>query len=112
MPFTQANAVQNAVLSAETRRRSPIRMLTDMQDRLMLAVMDDETEPREKAQCALAWDKLEARKAVLNGLPANTSQSIRSEPAKKSKPQSTGPIESVQEEAKPSGAQASEASGK
>lgn len=60
----------------------------------MSAVMNPESDPREKAQCALAWDKLEARKAVLNGLPANTSQSIRSEPKSKVKPVAAGPVES------------------
>ena len=64
----------------------------------MLAVMDDETEPREKAQCALAWDKLEARKAVLQGKPANTSQSIRSEPLKKSKQPQAAPMEYIEPE--------------
>lgn len=94
--FSPQNAAEYAARSHVARQRRPVQMLNDMQDRLMAAVLNPETEPREAAQCACAWDKLEARKAVLNGLPANTSQSIRSEPVKKSRTQSTGPIESVQ----------------
>jgi len=64
----------------------------------MQAVLDEETPPREAAQCACAWDKLEARKAVLQGRPANTSQSIRSDPVKKSKQPQAAPMEYIEPE--------------
>ena len=92
--FSPQNAAEFAARSHIARQRKPVQMLNEMQDQLMQAVLDPETEPREKAQCACAWDKLEARKAVLCGKPANTSQSIRETPAKR-KPDPGGPLEQV-----------------
>ncbi len=94
MPFTQATARQHATKSHEIRRVNPHRMVVEMQVRLHAIAIDPDADPREAAQCALAWDKLEARKAVLSGRPANTSQSIKSEPAKRNRQSDqTSPIE-------------------
>ncbi len=98
MPFDTQTAREAQAESAEVRRNSPVKTLNKMQERLAEAVLDKETEPREAAQCACAWDKLEARKAVLQGKPANTSQSIKQESPKSSKSSSSGPLEPIPEE--------------
>ncbi len=73
-------------------------MLQEMQDRLMDFVLDPEIEPHKAAQCACAWDKLESRKAVLQGRPANTSQSIKPESGRTAKSTTSGPLEPIPEE--------------
>lgn len=101
MPYTQATAQEAASKGHESRRVNPFRMAIEMQVCLHKAVVDPETPVREAAQAACAWDKLEARKAILRGLPANTSQSIRADTPKKTRRQSqqaSAPIESEQDE--------------
>ncbi len=98
MPFNTQTAREAQCESSEARRNSPVRMLQKMQDRLMALVLDPETEAHKVAQCACAWDKLEARKAVLQGKPANTSQSIKQESPRNAKSTTSGPLEPIPEE--------------
>jgi hypothetical protein len=48
-----------------------------------------------RAQAARAWKEIECLKRVMRGLPANTSQSIKSEP-KQRKVRVSGPVEPVE----------------
>jgi hypothetical protein len=68
-----------------------------MQERLREIVLNPETEPGKAAQCASAWERLEARKAVLKGRPANTSQSIREPKQPKSKKPVVQPLDNLPE---------------
>jgi hypothetical protein len=69
-----------------------------MQARLEKDVLDDETSTTARAQVARAWKELECLKRVIMGKPANTSQSIRSEPVKKSKQTQAAPMEYIEPE--------------
>jgi hypothetical protein len=40
-----------------------------MQKELMARVMDPKVEPKQKASCACAWEKLEAMLRKIRGLP-------------------------------------------
>lgn len=74
-------------LRADNRKttKTPLMELRDMQRVLYDAVMSDETETRDKAQAARAYDALEARRAVLRMRPApkpiDVSQRRKPKPA-------------------------------
>lgn len=93
--ITPQNAAEFARRSHEPNCRDSapnvMKNLLEMQQRLKTLTMDTKTTAREAAQCACAWDKLEARKAILKGRPANTSQSIRQDVPKRSKQSSNEP---------------------
>src|SRR2546425_858396 len=55
----------------------------------------EETPPAVRAQAARAWKEIECLKRVMRGLPANTSQSIKSEP-KQRKARVSGPVEPIE----------------
>lgn len=103
MPFT----VETATLASRNshaegkrvQRPHPLEQVCDMQAMLLKDVLNPELEPRQRAQCACAWEKLEDRKRILKGIgapkPVDTSKGT------KSKHHDTGPIESVETPVKP-----------
>ncbi len=97
MAFTTLTPSQAAANSHKPENRKPrahpLAMLVDMQDMLMKDVLDPETEPRERAQCACAWEKLEDRKRILKGIgapkPVDTMKGSRTRKS------DSGPLESL-----------------
>jgi len=100
MPFDTLTAKQAAADShlPENRkpRSHPLAQIVDMQDQLLKAVLDPETEPQKKAQCACAWEKLEDRKRILKGIalpkPVDTTK------LSKSKQTHAAPMEYIEPE--------------
>ncbi len=97
--ITPQTAADFARRSHEPNKRvskpSTLETVLRLQERLCELALDAKTVAREAAQVVIAWDKLEARKAVLMGKPANTSQSIKSEPQARSRKSDSGPLESL-----------------
>jgi len=84
----------------------PYKNALEIQELLLKDMRAEETPPAVRAQQARAWKELEGLKRVMRGLAANTSQSIRSDPVKKSKQVQAAPMEWVEPEpapVKPSG---------
>jgi len=101
MPFDTLTAKQACAESHLPQNRKPrshpLAQIVDMQDQLLRAVLDPETEPQKKAQCACAWEKLEDRKRILKGIgapkPVDTTRGAKS----KSK-QTQAPMEWIEPE--------------
>ena|SRR6266550_2521846 len=91
-------ARSRAQAGGKAKHHSPLIQIIEMQDILRRGLSDPDTPLREAAQAACAWDKLEARKAILRGKPANTSQSIKSEPKQK-RARVSGPVEPASNQA-------------
>ncbi len=100
MPFDTLTAKQACAEShlPENRkpRSHPLAQIVDMQDQLLKAVLDPDTEPQKKAQCACAWEKLEDRKRILKGIGAPKPVDTQSKKGKQSS--TSGPLEPIPEE--------------
>ena len=94
--------------SVEVRNSDPIRELREIQSKLHTALMGSELTAIETAQLTRAYVEAEKLKRVIRGQAANTSQSIRSEPVKKSRTTQAAPMEWIEPEAKPDKASGNE----
>jgi len=80
-------------LTLAMRKTKSLTQLYGMQAVLNVAVLDPTTPTKEKAQCALAWERLEERKRILRGRPLPGS--LRPKPETKRahrKPQPVTPL--------------------
>ncbi len=97
MPFDSCSATLAGQRSGMARRgesgTSPIAELTAIQAILRKKLDSDELTPQEAAMLTRGYVEAEKLKRVIRGQAANTSQSIRSEPSKKSRSTDTGPME-------------------
>ncbi len=80
--------------SVEVRASDPLRELREIQSKLHTALMGKDLTAIETAQLTRAYVEAEKLKRVIRGQAANTSQSIKSEPAKRNRQlDQTSPIE-------------------
>jgi len=75
----------------------PYKEALELQSGIMETVRAKDAKPGVIAMLARSWCDLERMKRVMRGLPANTSQSIKSTEPKRKKVDSTGPIEPSKE---------------
>lgn len=75
----------------------PYKNTLELQNILMDEARKADASGAVKAQIARAFGELEKLKRVMRGLPANTSQSIKSEPKQK-RARVSGPVEPVEVE--------------
>lgn len=83
--------------NARASRPSSLRTINELQDKLAKLALSDSVDAREAAQAACAWDKLEARRAILLGKPANTSQAIKQVDKTRARKRLSGPVEYLPE---------------
>ncbi len=93
MPFDTQTAREAQCKSAELRSHNPIRELREIQAKLHSDIVSGELTAIEAAQSTRAYIEAEKLKRIIRGEAANTSQSIKSEPTKKSTAQTAGPLE-------------------
>jgi hypothetical protein len=100
MPFDSLTGQQAAADSHKPENRiprsHPLAIIVDIQAALLKDVLNPETEPRERAQCACAWEKLEDRKRILKGIGAPKPVDTQAK-RRQGQSHSVGPVESMEE---------------
>lgn len=75
----------------------PYKNALELQDCLMAEARKKDCPAQVKPQLARAYVELEKLKRIMRGKPANTSQSIKSEPVPRTRKSDTGPLEPIPE---------------
>jgi hypothetical protein len=91
-PFAMPDPVAAGKASGHARKSGPILQILAMQAKLFARVVDEQTDPKEAASCACAWQKLEAQKLILKGKPLPGSLRPTAAP-KRAKRSAASPVE-------------------